>query len=183
MDILKYFKKVLYTKTQIEKKCEELADWINKEYKNADDLIIVGLLKGSIPFLAQLIKSVKILHRLDFMTVSSYYGKISSSKNLKFIMDLNVDIYNQQVLIIDDIIDTGLTLSKVFAHLQNRKPKSIKTVVLFDKRVARKNDFQVDKYGFITPNEFLIGFGLDFKEKFRNIPFVGVFDQTKINLL
>ena len=119
----KRFSKILFSQKQIEKKIKELANWINKEYKDSNDLIIIGLLKGSLPFLAQLIKDVEIEHAIDFMVVSSYNGDTKSSGNIKIIMDLNSNIENKDVLIIEDIIDSGKTLNKVKINLLERKPR------------------------------------------------------------
>ena len=177
----KWFTKILFTKEEIEKKCKELADWVNEQYKDSKDLIIVGILKGSIPFLAQLIKNVDVIHKIDFMTVSSFDGDVKSSGNLKIIMDLKMDIYGKDVLIAEDIVDSGLTLLKIYNSLKMRKPKSLRTLALLNKKAGRKFKFDVDKYGFNVPNKFLVGFGLDIDDKLRNIPFVGIFDKDKLN--
>ena len=106
---------ILFTQEQLEKRIKELASWVNKTYKGSKDLILVGLLKGSIPFMAQLIKDIKVEHMLDFIIASSYSGDTKSTGNVKLVMDLNVDIYDKDVLIIEDIIDSGITLYKVYA--------------------------------------------------------------------
>ena len=179
----KRFTKILFTQQQIEEKIVELAQWINENYKDSKDLILVGLLKGSIPFLAQLIKSVDVEHSLDFIVASSYSGGTSSSGNIKIIMDLATDIKNKDVLIIEDIIDSGITLEKVRNNLLTRKPKSLKIMTLLDKPVRRKADIKPDIYGFVVPDEFLAGFGLDVKEKLRNVPYIGVFNKKYIDEL
>ncbi|WP_025755671.1 hypoxanthine phosphoribosyltransferase [Mycoplasmopsis cricetuli] len=183
MKIDKRIKKVLYTQKQIETKIKELADWVNNTYQNTTDLVIVGLLKGSVPFLAQLIKDVQVDHILDFMVLSSYYGETDSSGSVKVVMDLAYDIKNKDVLIVEDIVDSGITISKVFDLLQHKHPKSLKVLTLLDKVEGRKNQFHPDKSGFITPNEFLVGFGLDVKEKLRNIPYIGIFDKKYLDEL
>lgn len=175
------FTKILFTREEIEEKIKELANWVNATYKDSKDLILVGLLKGSIPFMAQLIKDVTVDHALDFMTISSFDGGTHSSGNLKIIMDLKQDVANKDILIVEDIVDSGLTLSQVTKMIQSHKPKSIKVLALLDKPSGRKNDFKPDMYGFLVPNEFLAGFGLDVKEKLRNLPFIGVFDKTKLD--
>ncbi|WP_027120655.1 hypoxanthine phosphoribosyltransferase [Mycoplasmopsis lipofaciens] len=169
-------KKILYTKKQIETRISELANWVNQTYSNSKDLIIVGLLKGSIPFLAQLIKNVTVDHSLDFMIASSYAGSHESSGNVKIVMDLAQEIKNKDVLIVEDIIDSGITLEKITSLLKTRNPKSLKIVTLLDKPVNRKNNLKPDMYGFQVPNEFLVGFGLDYKEKMRNLPYIGIFN-------
>ena len=156
------FKKILFTREQIEEKCKELAAWVNQTYEGSKDLILVGLLKGSIPFLAQLIKDVKVNHILDFMTVSSFEGGVESTGNVKLIMDLKQDIFNKDVLVVEDIVDSGLTLSTIIKQLKDRSPRTIKVLTLLDKPEGRKTGFIPDKYGFRVPNQFLAGFGHTF---------------------
>lgn len=170
-------KKVLYTQEEIETKIKELATWVNQQYKDSDNLIIVGLLKGSIPFLAQLIKDITVDHVLDFMTTSSYAGADNSSGSVKIIMDLAQDIRDKDVLIVEDIIDSGITLDKIKQILLSRKPRSFKIITLLDKPHNRKVELKADKSAFVVPNEFLVGFGLDYDEKMRNLPYIGIFDK------
>ncbi|WP_322935131.1 hypoxanthine phosphoribosyltransferase [Mycoplasmopsis felis] len=174
-----FIKKILFTQEFIEQKILDASDWVNQTYKNSNDLILVGLLKGSIPFLAQLIKNIKIEHVLDFMTASSYSGKKESTGSVKIIMDLAQDIKNKDVLIVEDIIDSGITLEKITNILKSRNPKSLRIITLMDKPHHRKNDLIADYSCFLVPDEFLVGFGLDYKEKMRNLPYIGVLD-TKI---
>lgn len=177
------FTKILFTREEIEKKIKELANWVNDTYAGANDLILVGLLKGSIPFMAQLMKDITVNHTLDFMTISSFDGGTHSTGNLKIIMDLKQDVANKDILIVEDIVDSGLTLSQVTQMIKSHKPKSIRILALLDKPSGRKIDFKPDMYGFLVPNEFLAGFGLDVKEKLRNLPFIGIFDKTKLDEL
>lgn len=172
---------ILFNKEQIEEKIKEIAFWVNKEYANSQDLILIGLLKGCIPFLAELMKHIEVPHILDFMIASSYKGGQTSSNNIKIIMDLEQDISNKDVLIVEDIVDSGITLQKIVETLSTRKPRSLKVVTLLDKPEGRKTGFKVDHFGFIAPNKFLVGFGLDVKEKLRNLPYIGVFDKTKFD--
>ncbi len=173
----KHFKSVVFDQATIEKRIVELADWVNETYKNSKNLVLVGLLKGSIPFLAQLIKSVKVDHCLDFITTSSYGGGARSTGNVKIVMDLAQDIQNKDVLIVEDIIDSGITLYEIKKLLLSRKPKSFRILTLLDKPSHRKVDLAPDKFGFIAPDAFLVGFGLDYKEQLRNLPYIGVFDE------
>ena len=179
----KYFLKVLYTQEEISSKCVELANWVNEEYKNSKELTLVGLLKGSVPFLAELMKGIEVEHTLDFLTISSYRGAMKQANNIKLVMDLKHDVFNKDVLIVEDIVDSGRTLLKVIEMLKGRKPKSIKVLTLLDKPSNRMVDFQTDKFGFEVPDVFLAGFGLDVKEKLRNVPYIGIFDKTKIDEL
>lgn len=177
------FTKILFTQKQIEKRIKELAEWVNQNYKNSNNLVLVGLLKGSIPFLAQLIKNIEVDHTLDFIVASSYSGAMSSSGNIKIVMDLASDIQNKDVLIIEDIIDSGITLKKVCDNLKTRKPKSLRIMTLLDKPMKRKANISPDIVGFEVPDEFLAGFGLDVKEKMRNVPYIGIFNKKYINKL
>ena len=176
-----HFKRILFDREEIEKKCKELAGWVNKTYKNSNDLIIVGILKGSIPFISQLIKDVKVNHKLDFMTISSYHGKTSIQSTPKIIMDLASNILKKDILIVEDIVDTCKTLMTVTKLLATRKPSSIKTLTLIKKQKNQKINFKVDKYGFTIPNIFVVGFGLDIKEKLRNLPYIAEFDLSFID--
>lgn len=181
MEIDKRILKVVFTKEEIENKIKELASWINKEYKESKNLVLVSLLKGSIPFLAELIKYVNVDHEMDFIVASSYSGKLNSTGNIKIVMDLAEDIGNKDVLIIEDIIDSGITLEKVTKNLLSRNPKTLKIMTLLDKPYKRKVKLQADIWGFEAPDEFLVGFGLDIKEKLRNLPYIGVFNKDFID--
>ncbi|MBN3534752.1 hypoxanthine phosphoribosyltransferase [Mycoplasma procyoni] len=183
MEIDKRIKKVLYTREYLEKVIYDLAQWVNETYKDSKDLVIVGLLKGSIPFLAQLIKDVRVDHIIDFMTLSSYQGGQESTGSVKVIMDLAYDVQNKDVLIVEDIIDSGITIEKVANLLKTKNPKSVRVLTLLNKQTGRKTDFNADKYGIDVPDAFLVGFGLDVKEKLRNLPYIGIFDEEKFDEL
>lgn len=172
-----WIEKIVFSQQDIENKIsQELAPWVNETYKDSKHLVLIGLLKGSIPFLAQLIKYINIDHTLDFMIASSYEGNYNSSGSVKIIMDLNQDIKDKDVLIVEDIIDSGITLEKISNLLQTRGPKTLKILTLLDKPNHRKNkNIKPDKTGFIAPDEFLVGFGMDYKEKLRNLPYIGIF--------
>lgn len=177
MEIDRRLKEVLFTKEELEKRIKELSEWVNETYKDSNQLVLISILKGSIPFLAQLIKDIKVDHQIDFMTISTYKGAQESSGNIKIVMDLACDITDKDVLIIEDIVDSGISLEKVKQHLLARKPRDFKILTLLNKKETRKANIQVDKYGFAVPNKFLVGFGLDVKEKLRNLPYIGVFDS------
>lgn len=177
----KRIKKIIFSAAQINEKIEELARWVNENYKDSKDLVLVGLLKGSLPFLAALMKHINVDHEIDFIVASSYFGQTKSSGNIKIVMDLNLDIKNKDVLIIEDIIDSGITLDKIYKNLSARNPKSLKLMTLLDKPYKRKVDLKVDIFGFCAPDEFLVGFGLDVNEKLRNLPYIGVFDKKYLS--
>lgn len=169
--------KVVYSKEELENRISELASWVNNVYAKTDGLIIVGLLKGCVPFLAQLIKDVTVDHKLDFMIASSYAGGSKSLGSVKIIMDMAEEIANKDVLIVEDIIDSGITLNKVKEILETRNPKSIRILTLLDKPYRRKVALNADMFGFHAPDEFLVGFGLDYQEEMRNLPYVGIFNK------
>ncbi len=179
----KYAKKIIITEQEINEKCLELAKWVDEEYSESKELILVGLLIGSIPFMAQLMKTIKTNHIIDFMTISSYDGGVKSTGNIKIIMDLATNIENKDVLIIEDIVDSGRTLMATLDLLQKRNPKSLEVLTLLDKPAGRTNGFKVTKHGFEVPNQFLYGFGMDVNDKLRNVPYIAVFDKTKIDEL
>ncbi|MBU4690218.1 hypoxanthine phosphoribosyltransferase [Mycoplasma sp. ES3157-GEN-MYC] len=173
------FTKILLTRDEIESKIKEMANWVNETYKDSTNLILVGLLKGAVPFLAQLIKDINVENEVAFMIASSYEGGSASTGNVKIVMDLETDIEGRDVLIVEDIIDSGITLQKISSMLKNRHPKSYRIITLLDKPHNRKVDLKPDKAAFVVPDEFLVGYGLDYEEKFRGAPFVGVFDPNK----
>ena len=179
----KFLKRMLFTEKQIVEKCKELGKWIDSNYQKSPNLLLVGLLKGSVPFMAELIKHVTVNHEIDFMIVSSYEGTTKSNGNLKVIMDLSGDIEGKDVLIIEDIVDTGNTLSRITKRFKTLKANSVKTIALLDKKNSRTVSFEPDMYGFRIENEFVYGFGLDVKEKLRNLPYIAVFDLDKIDEL
>lgn len=172
--------KILYNQDFIEGKIKEIAEWINTTYKDSKELVLVGLLKGSILFLGQLIKSVKVDHTIDFIVATSYYGGSKSTGTIKIVTDLGHDIKGKDVLIIEDIVDSGITIEKVMEHLKTKQPKSIKVATLLNKSAKRKVDFTPDKIGIEVPDLFLIGYGLDYQEKFRNLPYIGVLKKEFI---
>ena len=158
---------------EIQKRIDELTDSINKYYKN-EELYVICILKGSVIFTCDLIKKLKMPVVLDFLIASSYGEGTSSSGIVKILKDIDVDINNKNILIIDDIIDTGYTMKKIVEHLTIKNPKSIKTCVLLSKIERRVvNNIKVDYVGFNIENEFVLGYGLDYNQKFRNIPYIG----------
>lgn len=167
-------KEILFSNEQILEKCKELGEKISKDYEGKQP-ILLGLLKGSVPFLAEISKCITVDLTFDFMHVSSYVGAHSGQLNIKKDMEQNVD--GKDVLIVEDIIDTGNTLYYVKHMLLERGAKSVKIVTLLDKAESRKIDIQADYVGFVMPNAFAVGYGLDYNEKYRNLPYVGVLKE------
>lgn len=169
----KDIQKILITEDEIKRRVKELAKEISEVYK---DLFphLVCILKGAAIFLSDLVKEMDIYLSLDFMGISSYGASTKSSGIIKITKDLDHSIEGRHVLIVEDIVDTGLTLSHLRELLSSRKPLSLKTVALLNKKVRRIKDVPVEFYGFEVPDEFVVGYGLDFNEKYRNLPFICV---------
>ncbi|MDF9867705.1 hypoxanthine phosphoribosyltransferase [Bacilli bacterium PM5-3] len=165
-------KKILINEEQIINRTKEIAMEINNDYKG-ERITLVGLLSGSVPFLAELMKHIKVDCEIDFMDVSSYRGTQSTGE-VRILKDLTKPIDSTNVIIVEDIIDTGKTLKVVKEILENRGTKSLKIATLLDKPEGRVVECSADYIGFTIPNEFVIGFGLDYDELYRNLPYVGV---------
>ena len=163
---------VLFSAEQIARRVKELADEISRDYEGKE-LLLVGILKGSWIFLADLVRQLQVPVFVDFMTVSSYGKSTESSGVVKIVMDLKCAIEGKDVLVVEDILDTGLTLKYIIDNLRLRKPKSLKLCVLMDKPERRLVFIEPDYRGFVVPNRFVVGYGADFAEKFRNLPFIG----------
>lgn len=169
----KDIEKVLISEEQLQEKTKELASALTEEYMDRFPLAI-GVLKGAMPFMADLLKRIDTYLEMDFMDVSSYGNSTVSSGEVKILKDLDTSVEGRDILIIEDIIDSGLTLSYLVELFRYRKAKSIKIVTLLDKPTGRKVDLQADYVGFIVPDEFVVGYGLDYAEKYRNLPYIGV---------
>ncbi|EOD01136.1 hypoxanthine phosphoribosyltransferase [Caldisalinibacter kiritimatiensis] len=169
-------KQVLITEEELQNKIKELGEQITEDYKGKD-LILICVLKGAVMFMADLAKNIDLPLTMDFMAVSSYGSSTESSGVVKIIKDLDTSIEGKEVLIVEDIIDTGLTLSYLLENLKSRGPKSVKICTLLDKPERRKADIKYDYKGFTVPDEFVVGYGLDFDEKYRNLPYICVLKE------
>ena len=167
---------VLLEPERIRTRVARLATKIQRDYKDKD-LVIVALLNGTVLFLADLIRHLTLPLRLDFIGVSSY-GAGTTSGQLVFTKELRLDVKGRDVLLVDDILDTGRTCDAVIARLKKLAPASIKTCVLLDKRARREVKIDADYAGFQIPDLFVVGYGLDFAERYRNLPFIGVLDGS-----
>ncbi|MGI8317311.1 hypoxanthine phosphoribosyltransferase [Halobacillus mangrovi] len=165
--------KVLISEEEIQEKCKEIGAQLTEEYQGRFPLAI-GVLKGATPFMADLLKRVETHLEMDFMDVSSYHGGMKSSGEVKIVKDLDTKVEGRDILIIEDIIDSGLTLSYLVDLFKYRKAKSIKIVTLLDKPAGRSANIKADTIGFEVPDEFVVGYGLDYEEKYRNLPYIGV---------
>jgi hypoxanthine phosphoribosyltransferase len=167
--------KKLITEKELRIIIKRLGNQITKDYHNTSYLIVVGLLKGSFVFMADLIRQINLPLQVDFMTVSSYKENKQESE-IKVILDLNTPIYNKHVLVVEDIIDSGRTFSKVLNLLRSRHPATLKTCVLLNKKECRILEEQVDYCGIEIPDVFVCGYGLDDNQKQRNLPYIGIID-------
>ena len=165
--------RVLLSEDEIREKVRERGGKITADYKNSN-LMLVTVLKGAVVFLADLMRQIDVPAEIDFMVVSSYGSGVKSSGVVKIVKDLDVPLAGKDILIVEDILDSGLTLSYIKELLESRGPRSIRIATLLDKPSRRKVDLQADYIGFSVPDEFVIGYGLDYDEKYRNLPYIGI---------
>lgn len=164
---------ILYSEDDIQSKVKELGIEISRDFEGRNPLVIC-VLKGAFIFMADLVKQITIPMELDFMAVSSYGQSTKSSGIVKIVKDLDVSVEGRDVIIVEDIIDSGLTLSYLIDVLERRNARSVSVVALFNKPARRTVDLEPDYRGFTLPNEFVVGYGLDYAEKYRNLPFLGI---------
>lgn len=167
--------KVMISQEELQKRIEELGAQITRDYKDKkEDLIVVCLLKGSVLFFADLCREIKLPMKMDFMTVSSYGNEFETSREVKIVKDLDENIMGKNVLVVEDIIDSGLTLKRVLKMLGHREPNSVALCTLLNKKARREAEVDVQYVGFEIEDEFVLGYGLDFKQEYRNIPYIGI---------
>jgi hypoxanthine phosphoribosyltransferase len=173
MDILNYPHKIIISSEQINDRVIELGREITNDYKKKE-LLAVCVLKGSSVFFADLIRAIKLPLITDFISVSSYNGKKESSGKVEIRHDISMDVKGRDILIVEDIIDTGISVSRIVEHIKEKGPRSLKICTLLDKKGARSPSCHIrcDYTGFDVPEKFLIGYGLDYNEKYRNLPFI-----------
>jgi len=160
---------LLIKEDDIRRRVSELASEIEKEFRDSEEFLVVGLLKGAFVFMADLVREIDLPIRIDFLWVSSYGQSMESSGSIKIVKDLDADIEGKDVLLVDDILDTGLTLKEIYDFLLMKNPKRLKTCVFLDKKGRREVEFTADYVGFEVPNRFLVGYGLDWGELGRNL--------------
>lgn len=165
--------KVLITREDIEEKCAEIGAQLTSEYDGKFPLVI-GVLKGAMPFMSDLLRNIETHLEMDFMDVSSYGSGTTSSGEVKIVKDLDTKVEGRDLLIIEDIIDSGLTLRYLVDLFKYRKANSIKIVTLLDKPTGRSANIKADVIGFQVPDEFVVGYGLDYNQKYRNLPYIGI---------
>lgn len=165
-------KEVLFSEEEIVKKVKEMGEAISDDYKGKN-LIVVGVLKGSVIFAADLIKNITVPCEIDFMAVSSYGNSTETSGVVRILKDLDHSIEGKDILIVEDIVDSGVTLDYLLKYLKARKANSIEIATLLNKSARRKTEINVKYIGFEVPDEFIVGYGIDYAEKYRNLPFIG----------
>ncbi len=174
--------RVLLAEEQIQEKVREMARRISRDYLGKTP-VLVGILKGCVYFLADLMRNLELEHEVDFISISSYASGVKSSGTVRMLKDLDHDISGRDVLIVEDIIDSGLSLSYLRKNLLSRNPRSLAIATLLDKRVPRERQVFVDYVGFEIENHFVVGYGLDFAERFRELPYVAILepeDQERV---
>lgn len=169
-------KEIILTEEKIKARVKELADEITGDFPEGNTLFI-GVLKGSVIFVSDLMRSMNVDVTMDFMAVSSYGMSSKTSGIVRILKDLDFDIENRDVVIVEDIIDTGTTLKYLYEYLKARNPKTLKICCLLDKPERRKVDIKADYVGFSIPDAFVVGYGLDYAEKFRNLPYIGILKE------
>jgi hypoxanthine phosphoribosyltransferase len=163
----------LISAKSIAARIEDLAREIAAEFAGSDKLVVVGLLRGSFVFIADLVRELDLPVEVDFLEASSYGDSMESSREVRILKDLRAAIEGRDVLLVEDIVDTGHTLSQVTKYLISRKPARLRTIALLDKPSRREVDFKADWIGFSIPDEFVVGYGIDFAQRNRNLPFIG----------
>ncbi|MEE1076397.1 MAG: hypoxanthine phosphoribosyltransferase [Acutalibacteraceae bacterium] len=170
------FKEILFTKDQIDAMTKRLGDKITNDFQGKN-ILILGLLKGSFIFMADLVREIKLPCEIDFMAVSSYGNGTESLGRVQIIKDISEHVLGKDVIIVEDIIDSGVTLSFIVNHLKNKGANTVTLCTLINKPERRKKDVKVEYIGADIPNEFIAGYGLDYAEKYRNLPFIGVLKE------
>ena len=171
--MLNDIEKVLVTEQEISEITKALGKKITEDYKGKN-VLLVSILKGAVVFMADVMREIDLKCEIDFMVVSSYGSGVKTSGNVKIIKDVDIPLTGKDVIIIEDILDSGVTLGYLTKYLQNRNPASITIATLLDKPARRKADVYAKYAGFEIPDAFVVGYGLDYAEKYRNLPFIGV---------
>ncbi len=168
--------KPLFTVEQIQNRVKEMAAKISGDYENKE-ILAAGILRGAFMFFSDIVKLIQTPMEIDFLTASSYI-KTQSTGEIKIHADLRQDIKNRHVLLIEDIVDTGITLAYIKNMLLARNPASLKVCTFLDKKARRKVDLHLDYVGFVIPDEYVVGYGLDYENKFRNLPYIAIFKKS-----
>lgn len=170
------FGKPLFTKAEIQKRVAELGEHISKDYKG-EDLLLVGVMKGAFIFLSDLARAIRLPVSVDYLGLSSFEQRSKGRGAVRISSDLNENIAGKNVLVVEDIINSGLTMEYVTRNLLSRGPASLKVCTLLDKVEKRRSDFKADYVGFVIPDRYVVGYGLDYQDQYRNLPYIAVLDE------
>ncbi len=182
-DYHEFLAETLIDEEILQNRIVEIGAELNRDYSDTDDLLLICILRGGIVFLVDLMRHLTVPHQIDFMAISSYGAGVRESEgNVRVTLDLQTNIRGKNVLLVEDIIDSGHTISRVLELLSTRQPRSLKVCSLLDKAVRREVDVPIDYRGFEIPNKFVFGYGLDIDEHYRNLPFIGVVDLEKLQV-
>lgn len=168
---------ILFTQEQIQRRAKELTKEIEKDFEG-EELIVIGTLKGAVLWMGDILKNLTVDTNIDFMIASSYGSSTTSSGFVTIKMDCETNLYNKNVLVVEDIIDTGKTLEFLIARLKERHPKKLKVCTMLDKPSRRTNDYEADYVGFSVEDLFVVGYGLDYDQKYRNLPYISYLDNS-----
>lgn len=174
--------KVLFTREQIEQRAKEIAAQIDKDYEG-ESLILLGTLKGSVPWLVDIMKYMKNDFKLDFISASSYGSSTSSSGVVKIKFDPDINMYNSHILVVEDIVDSGNTLKYLMNKLEERGPKSVRVCTMLNKESRRTADFHADYVGFEVEDLFVVGYGLDYDQRLRGLPYISYLEEDDVEAL
>lgn len=174
--------KVLFTQEQIEQRAKEIAAQIDKDYEG-ESLILLGTLKGSVPWLVDIMKYMKNDFKLDFISASSYGSSTSSSGVVKIKFDPDINMYNSHILVVEDIVDSGNTLKYLMNKLEERGPKSVRVCTMLNKESRRTADFHADYVGFEVEDLFVVGYGLDYDQRLRGLPYISYLEEDDVEAL
>jgi len=165
--------KPLFTKEEIQKRVKELGDQISRDYKG-EDVLLVGIMKGAYVFMADLTRAIRLPIYVDYLGLSPFPGRSKARGAVRISSDLNENVAGKNVLLVEDIINSGLTMEYITASIRAREPKSIKVCTLLDKVDKRRNDFKPDYVGFTIPDRYVVGYGLDYQDQYRNLPYIAI---------
>jgi len=171
-------KNILYSKEDIQSKVTSIANRINNDYQELDNILLIGVLKGANVFMCDLMREINLPIKIDFIAASSYGHSTESSGIVKIIKDLDYSIEGMNVIIVEDIIDTGLTLKYLTENFKSRNPSSLEICTLLDKPERRLVEIEVKYIGYQIPDEFIVGYGIDFAEKYRNLPYIATLKES-----
>ncbi|HLB25532.1 MAG TPA: hypoxanthine phosphoribosyltransferase [Nitrospirota bacterium] len=168
--------KPLFTRAELQKRVQELGEKVSDDYKG-EDLILIGIMKGALIFLADLARAIRLPVQMDFMGLSSFDSRSRGRGAVRISSDLNENIAGKNVIVVEDIINSGLTIEYVSKNLLAREPKSLRVCTLLDKVEKRRNGFKPDYVGFVIPNRYVVGYGLDYQDQYRNLPYIAVLGE------